>query len=141
MKMMLSLIPLIVLSILSMIFGNEFMIIISLQDIEEEKTMAEWLEEFDFGSSLAGGTIVGVSIVVLIAGLSIIIGLQILGSGLSDTTVKVLTIIISYTTLWLILSLLAFPLIMEIHTFGLIIYTVLSLIFVIGLVQMVSEGL
>lgn len=142
MKMMLSLIPLTVLSIFSMIFGEEFIIYISLDELEMEKPMSDWMEDFDFGSALGGtAMIAGMSIIILIAGVSILVGLQILGSGLSDTTVKVITILTTYVSLWLILSLLSFPLIMDIEPFGFIIYTVLSLTFVIALIQKISEGL
>ena len=137
---LLALIPLIILTIVSVIFGNEFLIVVSFEQIEEEKTVWEWFETFEGDlMSLGGGA--GISIIIIIAGVSIVIGLQVLGSGLSDTTVKVLTIITAYGSLWIILTLLSFPLLAEILLVGLFIYTLLTLIFVIGLIQKLSEGM
>jgi len=140
MLIMLALVPLIVLTFLSVVFGNEFMVILSMEQIEEEKTVWEWFEHFEGDlMTIAGGG--GISIIILIAGVSIIIGLQVLGSGLSDTTVKVLTILTAYGSLWIILSLLSMPLLFESLLFGLLIYTILTLIFVIGIIEKISEGM
>lgn len=140
MLVMLALVPLIVLTFLSVVFGNEFMVILSMEQIEEEKTVWEWFEHFEGDlMTIAGGG--GISIIILIAGVSIIIGLQVLGSGLSDTTVKVLTILTAYGSLWIILSLLSMPLLFESLLFGLLIYTILTLIFVIGIIEKISEGM
>ena len=140
MLIMLALIPLIVLTFLSVIFGNEFMMTPSPETIEEEKTI--WLVMEKLAGDLAilsvGGTF---AIIVIITGLVIVIGIQVLGSGLSDTTVKVLTIITSYTTLWIVLTLLSMPLLDGIEYFGTFIYTILTLIYVIGMIEKISEGM
>lgn len=140
MLIMLALVPLIVLTFLSVAFGNEFMVILSMEQIEEEKTVWEWFEHFEGDlMTIAGGG--GISIIILIAGVSIVIGLQVLGSGLSDTTVKILTILTAYGSLWIILSLLSMPLLFESQLFGLLIYTILTLIYVIGMIEKISEGM
>jgi len=140
MLIMLALVPLIVLTFLSVIFGNEFMMTPSPETIEEEKTI--WLVMEKLAGDLAilsvGGTF---AIIVIITGLVIVIGIQVLGSGLSDTTVKVLTIITSYTTLWIVLTLLSMPLLDGIEYFGTFIYTILTLIYVIGMIEKISEGM
>jgi len=140
MLIMLALVPLIVLTFLSVIFGNEFIVILSMEQIEEEKTVWEWFEHFE-GDLMSIGMGGGVSIIVLIAGVSIILGLQVLGSGLSDTTLKVLTILTAYISLWIILSLLSMPLLIESELFGILIYTILTLIYVIGMIEKISEGM
>lgn len=141
MLIMVALVPLIVLTFLSVIFGNEFMIIITdVEKIEEEKPVWEWFKYFeDDLMSIAGGG--GIAIIVLIAGISILIGIQVLGSGLSDITIKVLTILTAYGSLWIILSLLSMSLLFEIQLFGLFIYTILTLIYVIGMIEKISEGM
>jgi len=141
MLIMLALTPLLVLTFLSVIFGNEFLIIITdVEVIEEEKPVWVWFKYFeDDLLTIAGGG--GIAIIVLIAGISIVIGIQVLGSGLSDTTVKVLTILTAYGSLWIILSLLSMPLLFEIQLFGLLIYTILTLIYVIGMIEKISEGM
>lgn len=141
MLIMVALVPLIVLTFLSVIFGNEFMVIITdIEVIEEEKTVWEWFQYFeDDLMSIAGGG--GIAIIIFIGGVSILIGIQVLGSGLSDTTIKVLTILTAYGSLWIILSLLSMSLLFEIQLFGLFIYTILTLIYVIGMIEKISEGM
>lgn len=78
--------------------------------------------------SLIGAMIMIVVLATLIA----IIGLRVLASGLSETSVKTLRTSIAYAGLWGVLSVLSYGLIVSIQTFGFIIYVVLSLLFVIG---------
>lgn len=89
---------------------------------------------FDFTTSLSVVIIISVLIsVATIAGLKI----KFVGSGveLSDVSVEILTKLGFYLTIWLILSLISYPLILEGGFLVFIIYFVLSLMYTIGIVQ------
>lgn len=81
---------------------------------------------------------IGILIVfIAIAGL---VGIQILGSGLSDASVRIITASIIYGGLWAILSVLAMPLIFLIEVFGSMIYVALTLGFLVGVVDKLFGG-
>lgn len=75
-----------------------------------------------------------ISMIIIIAGVGAIIGIQVLGSGLSPESVRVLIMSIAYTGIWVILSFLAFPLIISIEIFGGLIYVILTIGYVIGII-------
>lgn len=64
-------------------------------------------------------------------------GVNILGSGLSDTSVRTITIVSIFAGIWIILSVLIAPLIWSIEIFGALIYILLTMAYVIGVVQKV----
>ena len=76
-----------------------------------------------------------ISIIIIIATVGAIIGIQVLGSGLSSESVRVLIMAIAYTGIWTVLSILSFPLITSIEIFGSLIYVVLTIGYVIGIIQ------
>ncbi len=78
------------------------------------------------------GLIGAMVMIVVLATLIAVIGLRVLASGLSETSVKTLRTSIAYGGLWGVLSVLSYGLIVSIQTFGSIIYVVLTLLFVIG---------
>lgn len=78
------------------------------------------------------GLIGAMIMIVVLATLIAIVGLRVLASGLSETSVKTLRTSIAYGGLWGVLSVLSYGLIVSIQTFGFIIYVVLTLLFVIG---------
>lgn len=85
---------------------------------------------------LAGALVVLTGIIV-VAG---VIGIQILGSGLSDSGHKVIIYCLVYGGVWAMLSILASPLISQIEVFGSMIYIALTIAFVIGVIQKFGEG-
>ena len=82
----------------------------------------------------------GIVILVAIITISAIIGIQILGSGLSDTAHRMVMLCTIYIGLWAILSVIALPLIWDIEVFGGIIYISLTLAYIIGIVKKFGEG-
>lgn len=145
MKITIALIPIIILSFLSIIFGNEFMAVPIVDEIFKDETMwgliypNETLPEKNVMFSiheLQGAIVILIAITVGIA----FVGIKVLGSGLSDPSVRVIITATVYTGLWLVLSVLASSLIFSIEIFGNIIYVILTIIYVIGVIEKISEG-
>ena len=137
------LLPMIVLTLLSIVFGADF-ISLSLDTlVGNEPLINETWSGFtteglaSFGIDEFTGAIL---ILVTIMGISTLLGIRILGSGLSDTSVRLITILVSYVSVWLLLSIISAPLIFDIPIFGAIIYATLTLMYVIGVMRLISEG-
>ncbi len=88
-----------------------------------------------FGITELEGMIVLLIVIITIAS---IVGIQILGSGLSDSSVRTLTIVIFYAGLWTMLSALVFNLINTIEIFGYLIYITLTIAYVLGVFQKIQ---
>ena len=78
--------------------------------------------------------------IIVIVALASVIGIQIIGSGLSPESVRILVIGISYTGIWVVFSLLAQPLIASIEIFGILMYVTLTIGYVMGVVQKITGG-
>lgn len=78
--------------------------------------------------------------IIVIVVLASVLGIQVVGSGLSPTTVRVMVIGISYTGVWIVFSLLAEPLISSIEIFGGLLYVSLTIGYVVGVVQKIAGG-
>jgi len=148
MLIILMLLPMIVLTFISVIFGNEFLGISVSQELisalEVNGTVPEWLNvegltggEYLFNIDLIIGAI---AIITVIAVISIGVGIQVLGSGLSETSVKMIITALAYMGLWLVLSVLSMPLIFSIEIFGTLIYVGLTLGYVLGVVEKMTGG-
>lgn len=146
MLIILCLLPLIAIAFLSVFFGSEFISILvetgMMDDLKVNGTTPEWSvltglssPSGTFGISAIEGAI---AIIIIIAVISIGLGIQVLGSGLSETTVKLMTSALAYTGIWILLSLLANPLLFSIETFGSIIYMALTLGYTIGVIQHIT---
>ena len=130
----------IILSFLSVVFGNEFLGIwiegrslFGFAIINQTKTDTETsIGGTHFNIDPLEGAIM---IIIAIAVATAFVGIKVLGSGLSDPSVRVLITATAYTGLWLVLSVLASPLLFEIEVFGSLIYVSLSIIYVIGVIE------
>jgi len=84
--------------------------------------------------------IAGIALLITIAFVAAITGIQILGSGLTSASVKVIITITGYTGIWLALSAICINLIISIEAFGSIIYIGITLMYVVGVFQNISGG-
>ena len=144
MIIILTLVVLILLTFISVIFGNEFIGIPLEQELDFQvivngsvSTVKIEGETMLFNIDPILGTI---AIIIAIGVFSGLIGVRILGSGISETSVRIISIGVVHTGLWLMLSILAMPLIISIEVFGTIIYIALTLGYTIGVIQKISEG-
>ena len=141
-----TLLPLIVLSFLSVVLGNEFASI----PFDYESQAEECLPEGPCPYPVDTGEVVGegaigidpitgaITIIVVIATATALLGIQVLGSGLSDNSVRVLITVTIYASIWTILSLLAIPLFSGIELFGTLIYVALTVGYIIGVMEKIS---
>lgn len=132
-----SLIPLIILSFFSIMFGNEFVRIeieaVSIsQGVDKYRTKLTYFDIDPITGALA--TII---VIALAGGL---IGIRFLGSGLSELSVRLVNVGLVYTAIWAFLSLLAYPLLRTIEIFGGVIYLFLTALYTFGVVdKMIGE--
>lgn len=142
MLILLTLSILIIIALFSIIIGGNLETIES-QSININATSSGSSSNFDLSNlsqafyidDLVGAIV----IIIIIISLSALLGLRIFSSGLSETSVKMLTLGISYVAIWSMFSVLSYPLIVSIEIFGFIIYIILTLGFVIGIVQKFME--
>jgi len=130
-----ALIPLVVLSLISVLLGGNFTAIevaylkYSYKKIKfTENTVVFEINEIAFG----------ISFLVLITTAVIIAGFQFLGSGLSNTSIKIMLVLVVYIALWTVLSILSLELLFLNKLIGSVIYTFLCLIYIIGVGQVLS---
>lgn len=135
---------LMVLSLFSIILGSSFMGIASLQTIDNtaivngtSSTFVIEGVEVVFSIDPVAGAI---AMIITFGTVAALLGMQFLGSGLSDASVRIVSIGIIYTTIWTLLSILAIPLMFAIEVFGALIYVTLTLAYVVGVAQKIGGG-
>jgi len=134
----------VVLTIFSLMTGTDFISQIvdveysQIVDIDSVPSLFE-IESVsqDFFIDPIMGAIVILTSIVVIAGT---IGLKILGSGISESGHRTITICIIYAGLWTMLSVLASPLIFGISMIGGLLYALITLFYVIGVAKMIAGG-
>lgn len=133
---------LIIIALFSIVIGGNLETI-SSQTIDINGTTSGSSSNFDFSNlsqSFYIDDLVGaIVIIIIIISLSALLGLRIFSSGLSENSVKMLTLGISYIAIWSMFSVLSYPLISDIQVFGFIIYIILTLGYVIGIIQKFME--
>lgn len=93
--------------------------------------------DYVFQLDAVQGALVWLIVLTLIGGA---LGIRVLGSGLSEQSVKIISYCIAYGAVWAILSILAFNLIVTIATFGSMIYIFLTVGYTIGVIRKLSGG-
>lgn len=79
------------------------------------------------------------AVVIALVALAVVVGIQVLGSGISEQSVKTIITVIGYASLWGVFSILSSNLIISIELFGLIIYLILTIIYAIGVMNKISQ--
>lgn len=128
----------IIITLLSIIAGNSFIGVISENLIDSEaivngtsNTFEMIFEDVAFALDPITG---GIALIITLAAIGGVLGIQFLGSGLNDSSVRIIMIGIFYTGLWAILSVLSMNLIFAIEIFGGLIYMILTILYAIGVV-------
>lgn len=92
-------------------------------------------QDFVFSIDPVAGFISSLIVIVTIATL---LGLTIFSSGLNSESVRVIIMMIVYTSIWTTLSILALPLIQSIEVFGILMYVVITIAYAIGVIQKID---
>lgn len=133
-----------VISLFNIFLGNSFIDYSVDNSVDTSLTVNGTTSDLVYESSDVVFSIDGITgaivILIVIVTIASVIGIQILGSGLSDASVRVITAVLVYSGLWGVLSVLSGSLIFSIEVFGSVIYIVLTLFYVIGVVEKVTEG-
>lgn len=135
---------LLVLTLVSVVVGSSFIDSLVQTDIDQEVLIDGGSKTFEIsGTDIMFNIdpIIG-AIVVLIAiiAFAIVIGIQVLGSGISPESIRIIIACTMYAGMWGILSILASPLIISIEMFGSLIYISLTIAYVIGIIQKLGGG-
>ena len=147
MMLILSLGILVVLSMFSLILGNDFIAGIANIAIDNEALVDGVSSTFEvigqdviFSIDTTSLIISGISLITTVIVVAGILGVSVLGSGLNPQSSRIIVLITAYVGIWLTLSILAFNLIVSIEIFGSVIYITLTLAYAVGVVQKISGG-
>jgi len=142
-----TILPLVVLSILSVVLGNEF-VSMPYESGRSDECIPDYYCPYgpgncpcseDSSDTIGIDALTGaISIIVIIATGTALLGIKILGSGLADPSVRVLITATIYSAIWILLSLLAIPLIHSIEHFGILLYVALTIGYIIGVIEKIS---
>ncbi len=142
-----SLMVMIVISLLSLVIGNNFVSGLTSIGVDNEALVDGVSNTFEvLEQDILFGIDTSVLIVSAIALLTAVIlvavgtGVSFLASGLNPQSSRIIVIITAYIGIWTALSVLAFNLIIEIEIFGSVIYISLTLVYIIGVAKNMSGG-
>lgn len=82
----------------------------------------------------------GIALLITLAIVAGITGIQVVGSGLNPESAKIIITLTGFGGLWAVISFLAFNLIISIEIFGSLIYIMLTIGYSIGVVKRISGG-
>jgi len=77
----------------------------------------------------------GLALLVTLAIVAGITGIQVLGSGLNTQSARIIILLTGFGGLWAVLSILSFNLIVSIEIFGSLIYIMLTVAYALGVVK------
>lgn len=80
------------------------------------------------------------AIIIALVALAAAIGIQVLGSGISEQSVRIIITIVGYGSIWAFFSVLSLNLIIAIEIYGTIIYLSISILYVVGVMRKIGEG-
>ncbi|MBD3195678.1 MAG: hypothetical protein GF317_11510 [Candidatus Lokiarchaeota archaeon] len=121
---------LISLSVMTLLFGGSWLGFSIEGDLGESVFIDESV-------SITGSFWGAVSLILYVASLSILFGI---GGFLSDSSVKTLTLTFGYVLLWGLFTQMSIDLILQIPIFGTIIYTILTIVYALGLITKFQAG-
>lgn len=94
-----------------------------------------------YGTPMGIDVITGaLAIIIILISIAVVVGIKVLGSGISEQSVHTIIVIVGYGSMWGVFSVLSYNLIVSIQYFGLIIYLVLTIMYVIGVMSKLSNG-
>jgi hypothetical protein len=136
-----------VLVVFSLILGNGFFgiiqdITISNSAIVNGSTSTILIEGGNvlFQIDTANLIVSGLALLGTIVGIALIAGVQIFGSGLSSSSVRIVLLIWAFSGIWLTITILAVNLIVSIEVFGSIFYVMLTIAYAVGVVKKIGGG-
>jgi len=130
-----------VLSFISIVFGDSLVDISMDFDLSTDLlingsvTTIE-MEGYSFNMSLLSGSFIVLTAISLIA---VGMGVVVVSSGISETAQKTALKVIVYIAIWTMLSYTSLSYLYDIAVFGIILYGVLFMLYLIGVLQVITE--
>ena len=142
-----SLIVMVIIVLLNLVMGNDFLGNIASLGVENEAIIdgipttfvvdsANILFTIDTTSIVGALTILTITLIAT----AFIVGITVVGSGLNATSGKIIMMITVFAGIWGLLSYLAYSLIISINIFGPVIYVSITIAYVVGVSQMLAGG-
>lgn len=132
----------IVLSFISVVFGNSLIGITIDSSINNNLIVNGTTTNINYGYNNYTLNLdpltTGIALITILIAVAGIIGINVLGSGLSDSSVHTITLLLGYGGLWTLFSTLSWNLIIAIELFGGFIWLGLTIIYSIGIVQKIG---
>jgi len=142
MLIFLSLTCLILISVFAMITGSSIKTI-GLEGITSGGNINQTQTTYDItnlGQTFYIDEFVGAMVIIIaVISICVIVGLRIFNTGLSEQSVKMITLGITYISIWSIFSTLSYDLIITIEVIGSLLYILLTVIYILGIVQKFME--
>ena len=142
-----SLIIILIIVLLNLVMGNEFLGGIASLGIDNEAIVdgvptTFVVEATDVLFSIDASSIVGAITIISVTliGVALVTGISVLASGLNAQSARIVILALTYTGIWTLLSFLAYALIVSIEVFGAVIYVTITIAYIIGVVRMISGG-
>ena len=142
-----SLLIIIFIVIFNLVLGGNFIQALTTISIDNEAIVDGVSNTFviDPTSVVVGiqlGAIIGAIgiITAIYIGVAGITGISFLSSGINGASARLITLASGYIAIWVLLSILAYNLIVSIEIFGGIIYVMITIAYVIGVAQNLSGG-
>lgn len=140
----LSLLILGVLTIFSMVLGESLSGTMLKGTYESGAIVNGSTTVMEFGDTdllfLIDPTVLGIAAFIVIAGIAAVLGITVVGTGLSAESIKVMMSCILYGVIWTLLSIFAMPLILSIEIFGVVIYSILLIAYIVGVIEKITGG-
>ena len=144
-KIMLPLVNLLILTLFTMIFtgtsvGTVIDNVVSNESLVDgvSTTFETTGSDLLFGIDFLTGAITWIAVIIALVG---VLGINIFGTGLNDWAVRVITIGVTYTAIWVIFSLYTSVLIFEIEIFGYLMYVIFTISYAIGVIEKITGGI
>jgi len=104
-------------------------------------TFSSYIAGGGYGVSVGINEITGaIAIIIVLVSIAVVVGIKVFGSGISEQSVKVIIVITGYVSIWGVFSALTLNLINSIEIFGWVIYLILTIIYMVGVMNKLTNG-
>lgn len=123
------------------IISLTMLLVITFFNVLLGATFTEYTANTGYAVPVGIDSITGaIAIIIALVAIAVVVGIQILGSGISEQSIKAIIIVVGYASIWGIFSTLSLNLIIAIEIFGTIIYLFLTILYVIGVMEKLARG-
>ena len=123
-----------------LVLSLSLLLVIVLFNVVLGASFSDYNVSGSFGATFGIDSLTGaLSVIIILITVATIVGIQVLGSGISEQSVRTIIIVVGYAGIWGLFSVLAINLILSIELFGLLIYLLLTILYAIGVMDKISN--